>query len=81
MNELTAGAQAAAAVDILASYITNDATCGVTILFAKSGNAVVGLYAGADVQKQRLGDMIQELSMLLEPVLTMVPLLISGTFL
>ncbi|POR38364.1 Chitinase [Tolypocladium paradoxum] len=40
---LAAGDDAASAADLLASYLESGASCGTTILFAKSGAAIVGL--------------------------------------
>lgn len=42
---------AAASVELLAQYLDQEATCGSTTLFAKSGSVVVGLFVGAEVQK------------------------------
>lgn len=43
------GSDAASAVGLLASYLENVASCGTRIIFAKLGSAVVGLYAGAEL--------------------------------
>ncbi|KJZ77005.1 hypothetical protein HIM_03326 [Hirsutella minnesotensis 3608] len=48
------------AVEALRSYLQVNSTCGKLILFAKAGNAVVGLYAGADLQKRRAAELIGE---------------------
>lgn len=50
---------AAAASDLLANYLDNGASCGTTILFAKSGSSVVGLYVGAEVQKSSASSLIR----------------------
>ncbi|RMJ17465.1 hypothetical protein CDV36_002850 [Fusarium kuroshium] len=50
---------AAAASDLLANYLDNGASCGTTILFAKSGSSVVGLYVGAEVQKSSASSIIR----------------------
>lgn len=58
---LQAGNDAAAAAELLVSHFTSgSASCGTTILFAKSGPAVVGLYAGADIQKSSVGDIVNQ---------------------
>ncbi|KAH8894660.1 glycoside hydrolase [Thozetella sp. PMI_491] len=51
-NRVNATAQLAdlsSVVGELAKYVEDGAACGTTIIFAKSGSAVLGLYAGADV--------------------------------
>nr|AIT18913.1 chitinase [Hirsutella thompsonii] len=48
------------AVEALRSYIQINSPCGSLILFAKAGNAIVGLYAGADLQKRRAVELIDE---------------------
>lgn len=40
------------AAEILGAYLDAGAECGTTIMFAKSGEAVVGLYSGGQVQMQ-----------------------------
>ncbi|KFY44344.1 hypothetical protein V494_01528 [Pseudogymnoascus sp. VKM F-4513 (FW-928)] len=53
----------ALAASQLSDYLHNRAPCGPTIMFAKAGNAVVGLYSGAEVQKAsaaNLVDMFQD---------------------
>ncbi|KAM5436561.1 hypothetical protein MferCBS31731_005839 [Microsporum ferrugineum] len=47
---LEPGDEVVSAVGLLSSYLADSASCGATVLFAKSGPAVVGLYAGADIQ-------------------------------
>ncbi|KAK2782279.1 hypothetical protein FQN53_000095 [Emmonsiellopsis sp. PD_33] len=42
---------ASVATTHLTAYLQDGASCGSLIMFAKSGDAVVGLYAGAEVQK------------------------------
>lgn len=49
---------AAEAARMLATYIADGASCGTTVIFAKSGDAVVGLYVGADVQKESAGEVV-----------------------
>lgn len=39
------------AVDLLAAFMDKGSQCGRTILFAKSGSAVVGMHFGADIAK------------------------------
>jgi hypothetical protein len=41
-----------AAVGQLVSYLERAASCGATILFAKAGNVVAGLYSGAEMQPE-----------------------------
>ncbi|PNY23807.1 PI-PLC X-box domain-containing protein [Tolypocladium capitatum] len=41
------------------AYLPIQAPCGSAITFAKSGNAVVGLYAGADVHKASAAALVQ----------------------
>ncbi|KAJ4129266.1 hypothetical protein NW768_007801 [Fusarium equiseti] len=48
---LRSGNDVAAAATLLADYLDNGAVCGTTIIFAKSGSSIAGLYAGAEVQK------------------------------
>lgn len=48
---LRSGNSVAAAAGLLADYLDNGAVCGTTILFAKSGSSIAGLYVGAEVQK------------------------------
>ncbi|KAK2803656.1 hypothetical protein FQN49_008868, partial [Arthroderma sp. PD_2] len=47
---LKPGADTASAISLLSPHITNSASCGEKILFAKLGTVVVGLYIGVDVQ-------------------------------
>lgn len=44
----------------LADYLKDGASCGETIIFAKSGDAFVGLYAGPGVQKSGAADVVSE---------------------
>ncbi|KAF4433816.1 hypothetical protein F53441_13735 [Fusarium austroafricanum] len=48
---LRSGNNIANAAGLLADYLDNGATCGTTILFAKSGSSIAGVYVGAEVQK------------------------------
>ncbi|KAF5232628.1 hypothetical protein FAUST_8660 [Fusarium austroamericanum] len=48
---LRSGNDVAAAAGLLADYLDNGAVCGTTIIFAKSGSSIAGLYVGAEVQK------------------------------
>ncbi|KND91669.1 PI-PLC X-box domain-containing protein [Tolypocladium ophioglossoides CBS 100239] len=41
------------------AYLPSQASCGSSITFAKSGNAVVGLYAGADVHRASASALVQ----------------------
>ncbi|KAJ5173846.1 Peptidoglycan-binding Lysin subgroup [Penicillium coprophilum] len=43
------------AIANLASYMTNAASCGTTILLSKAGDSVAALYAGADVYQSAVG--------------------------
>ncbi|KGO43768.1 Peptidoglycan-binding Lysin subgroup [Penicillium expansum] len=43
------------AIQNLASYMTNAASCGTTILLSKAGDSVAALYAGADVYQSDVG--------------------------
>ncbi|KAJ5088699.1 Peptidoglycan-binding Lysin subgroup [Penicillium angulare] len=43
------------AIKNLASYMTNAASCGTTILLSKAGDSVAALYAGADVYQSAVG--------------------------
>ncbi|KAF4980645.1 hypothetical protein FZEAL_3394 [Fusarium zealandicum] len=58
-GSLQSGSDVAAASDLLAEYLDNSASCGTTILFAKAGSAIVGLYVGAEVQKSSASDILQ----------------------
>lgn len=57
---LKKGDDAAAALQLLASYVADKASCGKTLLFAKSGESVVGLYSGADVQNSAASNIINQ---------------------
>ena len=46
------------AAEMLATYLQNGAECGTTIMFAQSGNAIVGLYSGAQVQKKSAAGLV-----------------------
>ena len=50
---------ASLAIDQLIDYLNDEATCGTTIMFSKSGDAVVGLYSGAQVQKASAASLIR----------------------
>lgn len=50
---------AAAATELLAQWLENGASCGATIIFAKSGSTVVGLYVGAEVQKYSASSLVR----------------------
>lgn len=52
---------AAEAVAVLASHLSYHAPCGSTIIFAKSGEAIVGLYIGADLQKSAAVELLPKL--------------------
>lgn len=47
------------AIENLASYMTNSASCGSTIVLSKAGEAVVALYAGADVYPSSIGSFLK----------------------
>lgn len=40
------------AVELLATYLENNARCGTSIMFAKNKGSVLGMYSGAQVQKE-----------------------------
>uniref|UniRef100_A0A0P0BVC1 chitinase n=1 Tax=Hypocrella siamensis TaxID=696354 RepID=A0A0P0BVC1_9HYPO len=42
----------------LADYLLNSATCGTTILFAKTGPAITGLYVGGDIEMGSFGQLL-----------------------
>ncbi|KAK2755052.1 hypothetical protein FQN54_006580 [Arachnomyces sp. PD_36] len=44
----------------LATYLNSGASCGTTAMFAKAGDAVVGLYSGAEVQKTSAAALIEK---------------------
>ncbi|KFX94292.1 hypothetical protein V490_04414 [Pseudogymnoascus sp. VKM F-3557] len=48
----------ALAASQLSDYLQNRAPCGSTIMFAKAGNAVVGLYSGAEIQKASAANLV-----------------------
>lgn len=55
-----AGSDAVVAADLLGSYLQDGASCGTTLLFAKSGSAAVGLYVCADLHKPSVGRLIHD---------------------
>ncbi|KAF4463877.1 Killer toxin subunits alpha beta [Fusarium albosuccineum] len=57
---LKSGSNVAAAAQLLAQYVDDSATCGTTIIFAKTGSSLVGLYVGAEVQKSSASGLIRE---------------------
>ncbi|KAH7161122.1 glycoside hydrolase superfamily [Dactylonectria macrodidyma] len=57
---LKSGKDVAAGASLLSEYLVEDATCGPTVLFAKSGTAVVGIYVGSEVQKTSAADLINQ---------------------
>ncbi|OAA59939.1 Glycoside hydrolase, subgroup, catalytic core [Cordyceps fumosorosea ARSEF 2679] len=54
------------AVGKLKSFMEKGAQCGKSILFAKSGNAVVGLYSGSQISKSSVPSLLDEFSKKLE---------------
>lgn len=76
---LVNGNDVGAGAELLAQYLVAGASCGPTILFAKSGSAVVGIYVGAEVQKSSAADLIRQsryvffVSILTSIVLTKLP--------
>ncbi|KPM40729.1 hypothetical protein AK830_g5807 [Neonectria ditissima] len=60
-NDVAVGARA------LAQYLSDGASCGPTILFAKSGSSVVGIYVGAEVQKASASSLITASSSYFQP--------------
>jgi hypothetical protein len=58
---LESGNVAAEAASALASYLADGNNCGATILFAKAGDAIVGLYVGADVSSHSAATIVESL--------------------
>lgn len=56
-NKAAVVGDVAAAASNLNAYL-KDASCGSTLLFAKSGSTVVGLYSGADVTKASAAEFV-----------------------
>ncbi|KAJ5241649.1 Peptidoglycan-binding Lysin subgroup [Penicillium citrinum] len=52
---MKASKDSSTAIKNLASYMTNAASCGTTILLSKAGDSVAALYAGADVYQSAVG--------------------------
>src|SRR3569833_100726 len=50
-SKTTSASDISSAAGYLADYLQTGASCGYTILFAKAGDSVVGLFSGSDVQK------------------------------
>ncbi|KAK2762269.1 hypothetical protein FQN54_001279 [Arachnomyces sp. PD_36] len=44
----------------LQQNVVRDVSCGQTVLFAKSGNAVLGLYMGSEIDKASVGPIVEE---------------------
>ncbi|KAM0281286.1 hypothetical protein ACHAO9_010814 [Fusarium lateritium] len=57
---LRSGNSVAAAAGLLADFLDNGAVCGTTILFAKSGSSIAGLYVGAEVQKSSASSTLRQ---------------------
>ncbi|VZH92031.1 unnamed protein product [Fusarium fujikuroi] len=57
---LRSGNNVAAAAGLLAEYLDNEATCGTTILFAKSGSSIAGAYVGGEVQKDSASNILRQ---------------------
>ncbi|KAF0639407.1 hypothetical protein FPSE5266_08023 [Fusarium pseudograminearum] len=57
---LRSGNDVAAATGLLADYLDNGAVCGTTIIFAKSGSSIAGLYVGAEVQKGSASSILRQ---------------------
>ncbi|KIL85830.1 hypothetical protein FAVG1_10799 [Fusarium avenaceum] len=57
---LRSGNSVAAAAGLLADYLDSGAVCGTTILFAKSGSSIAGLYVGAEVQKSSASSTLRQ---------------------
>ncbi|EFR03916.1 killer toxin alpha/beta [Nannizzia gypsea CBS 118893] len=57
---LNPGVDTASAAALLATYTINSPSCGETILLAKTGAAIVGLYLGAEVQAHSAGELINK---------------------
>jgi chitinase len=52
--------EVASAASHLSAYLNNGASCDTTILFAKSGDSIVGLYSGADIENSGAASIIQD---------------------
>ena len=48
-----------AAVKELSSFLKNEAPCRITIMFAKTGSPIVGIYAGPESQNDSAASLIQ----------------------
>ncbi|KAM0249269.1 hypothetical protein ACHAP5_002921 [Fusarium lateritium] len=57
---LRSGNSVAAAAGLLADFLDNGAVCGTTILFAKSGSSIAGVYVGAEVQKSSASSTLRQ---------------------
>ncbi|KAF5682499.1 killer toxin subunits alpha beta [Fusarium circinatum] len=57
---LRSGNNVAAAAGLLAEYLDNGATCGTTIIFAKSGSSIAGVYVGGEVQKDSASNILRQ---------------------
>ncbi|KAK3942446.1 class V chitinase [Diplogelasinospora grovesii] len=53
-------ADLSAAANTLVAYLQDSAACGSTIMFAKSRDAVVGVYAGAEIQKAAAAGLVRK---------------------
>ncbi|KAJ5167058.1 uncharacterized protein N7482_005839 [Penicillium canariense] len=51
-----------AAANELSSFLKNEARCGYTIMFAKTGSAIVGIYAGSEIQKDSAARLMRTFS-------------------
>ncbi|KAJ6784672.1 hypothetical protein PWT90_00415 [Aphanocladium album] len=57
-NSTLSTTDVASAAARLQSYINKGSQCGTTILFAKSGSAVVGLHAGSHITKSSVSELL-----------------------
>jgi chitinase len=53
--------QLVSVIQQLSNYLQDDATCGRTNMFARSGNVVAGVYVGSQIQKRSAASIIQKL--------------------
>jgi hypothetical protein len=51
-----------AAANELSLFLKDEAPCGITIMFAKTGSAIVSIYAGPEIQKDSAASLMQTFS-------------------
>ena len=59
-SSVSSSADVSLAASQLISHLHNSASCGTTILFAKAGKAVAGLYSGAEVTAASAVDLLEK---------------------